>query len=132
MTRKSYLCDMIRRSCFLIVAIFMMAVAPVQAAEQVHRSSSITKGTMIFFICKTSAAAEVVALNMEDVIPGLTPLPSGCRWLYPVVLPRNIASIEEIIKAIPFDDGRHAVVARVIREKMEHGYSAGFMELLLS
>ncbi len=93
-------------------------------------AGTVTPGdhVLIKFICKTGPSAVLMVEKLLWETP--EKMPADCR-LIPDIKPRNLAEVLEHFAWATAPDGSVAKVARVLREKYEHGYSAGFTYLLL-
>ncbi len=79
--------------------------------------------TFVKFICTSAPAVVEVVVRVDDLIYGLSPLPTGCTWL-----PFNTTgTVFETVQHIRTPDGRTARVSRVVVGGRK-GFSAGLVE----
>lgn len=86
------------------------------------------KAVMIYFICETGPSAVLMVEGLLWEKPN--EMPADCRMVNPI-RPDNHALVLEHFALAHAPDGRIAEVAHVLRDNKEHGYSAGFTDLLL-
>lgn len=80
---------------------------------------------LVRFVCGSEGAVVDVVSRADDLIMGLSPLPSGCAWL-PI---GTYGLIGETMFHLDVPGGR---VARISRVTTDHcaGFSAGLIELM--
>ena len=80
---------------------------------------------IVRFVCTTPGAVLDVILRADDLIIGLSPLPSGCAW-------QPSGTTGRIGETMFYTDGPGGRVARVSSTEIDtrRGFSAGLVELL--
>lgn len=82
--------------------------------------------TTVKFTCTSQSAAEEVVWTRADLIVGLSPLPGGCEWVYPVL----VGTVGETVEYIDVGRGYQARINRVRLGELE-AFSAG-VDFLMS
>lgn len=89
---------------------------------------------ILFFVCETSDQATQVVTDHRDrggLVTGVSPLPQGCRWVNHEGLPRQAATVEELVEWYEVSPDLIVWVARVKRYDGREAYSAGVVPLLV-
>ena len=80
---------------------------------------------IVRFVCTTPGAVLDVILRADDLIIGLSPLPSGCAW-------QPVGTTGRIGETLFYADGPGGRAARISSTEIDTqtGFSAGLVELL--
>ena len=98
------------------IAMALMSLPVETAAQEVK---------LVKFLCSSEGGVVDVASRADDLIIGLSPLPSGCAWLPP----ETYGMIGDTKFQFEVQEGRVARISRV-EAVGRVGFSAGLVELL--
>ena len=99
-----------------VVTLALALSADTAAAEDVQ---------LVKFLCNTPQAVQDVIGRSDDLVVGVSGLPSGCRWLPP-------GTFGDVVATVRYVDTPGGGTARVaaVEVNRRRGFSAGLVELV--